>query len=128
MCKRQRILLILCLVISACALSNTSTPSAPLAFTPTPAVTETNAPSHTYGPTGALQVQNEPSAAPSAISQTPQDSGAPPTTSAPISASDFDAQRAFAHNQMLAVTIGQRVTGSDSGARAGDYLAQQFQS
>jgi len=115
MCKRQRVLLLVCLVISACAPPNTFTTRALLAFTPTP-----------YVSTGALQ--DEPSAAPSAISQTPQDSGTPLTTSAPSSASDFDAQRAFAYNQMLAVTIGQRVTGSDGGARAGDYLAQQFQS
>src|SRR5438046_87317 len=128
MFKRRMVFLLLCLVIAACVPPSTPAPSAPLACTPTPAATQTNAPSQTHAPTGALQVQAEPSAVRSAISQTPPDSGAPPIASAPSSPSDFDAQRAFTHNQMLAVTIGKRVTGSDGGARAGDYLAQQFQS
>jgi aminopeptidase YwaD len=74
----------------------------------------------------ACALPNTP--APSAIPQTPRDSAAPPTTSAPVGTGDFDAQRAFAYAQMLAVIIGKRAAGSDGGARAGDYLAQQLQS
>src|SRR5262245_23321610 len=104
MCKRRRFFFLLFPLIAACAL---------------PAATQTNAPSHTYVPTNAPQDQAVLGAAPSAISQTPQDSVALPTTSAPVSAGDFDAQRAFASAQMLAVSIGKRAAGSDGGARAG---------
>lgn len=54
-----------------------------------------------------------------------------PTLPAPASAnalvaSSFDAQRAYEQEQMVAVTIGKRVAGTESGAKAGDYIAQQF--
>ncbi len=41
---------------------------------------------------------------------------------------EFDSKCAYAQNQMLAVTIGTRVAGTQSGDRAGDYIAQQFAS
>lgn len=49
-----------------------------------------------------------------------------PTRAIPAPA-DF-ASRAMEHERMLAVTIGSRVAGSANGARAGDYIAQQFTS
>lgn len=54
-----------------------------------------------------------PTASPVALTPTPVNS-------------DFDAARAYAYNRMLAVTIGARVAGTDTGAQAGDYIAQQF--
>ncbi len=56
-----------------------------------------------------------------------------PTLSAPAAApalvaTTFDSHRAYEQNQMLAVTIGKRVAGTDNGAKAGDYIAQQFTS
>jgi aminopeptidase YwaD len=45
---------------------------------------------------------------------------------AETTATAFDAHRALEQNQMLAVTIGKRVAGSDNGVWAGDYIAQQF--
>ncbi len=54
---------------------------------------------------------------------------AAPTLVAPtraISAPADFASRAMEHERMLAVTIGSRVAGSENGARAGDYIAQQF--
>lgn len=45
---------------------------------------------------------------------------------APFVPSDFDPQRAFEHNRVLAVDVGTRVAGSDNGSRAGDYIAQEF--
>ena len=39
---------------------------------------------------------------------------------------EFDAYRALEHARMLAVTVGARVSGSESAARASEYLAQEF--
>ncbi len=39
---------------------------------------------------------------------------------------DFDAAEALQYNRTLAVTIGSRPAGTDLGAKAGDYIAQQF--
>ncbi len=50
-----------------------------------------------------------------------------PTRAVSIS-TGLDASRAMEHNRMLAVTIGSRVAGSENGAHAGDYIAQQFAS
>lgn len=50
----------------------------------------------------------------------------PAPTDPPAAAEGFDAQRALAHVQMLAVTIGSRVAGTPDGYRAGDYIAGQF--
>src|SRR5262249_36675115 len=101
MCKRRTLFFFHFFLLVVSVLPSTAAPSQTLAFTPMTAAAQAHA---------------------------PRDSGVPPTTSALNSTNDFDAQRAFAHNQVLAVTIGQRVTGSDGAARAGDYLAQQFQS
>ncbi|MBI3913010.1 MAG: M20/M25/M40 family metallo-hydrolase [Chloroflexi bacterium] len=43
-------------------------------------------------------------------------------------ANDFDAARAMEHNRALAVTIGTRVSGTEKGAQAADYIAAQFKS
>ncbi len=52
---------------------------------------------------------------------------APAVARAPVSVPiDFDASQAFQYNQALAVTIGSRPAGTDSGMKAGDYIAQQF--
>lgn len=51
---------------------------------------------------------------------------APAIVITPIPSSEFDSAQAFAYNQTLAVSIGTRVAGSPSGAKAGDYIAQEF--
>ncbi|MBI3537989.1 MAG: M28 family peptidase [Chloroflexi bacterium] len=51
-----------------------------------------------------------------------------PTIAVAPAASDFDAARAYEYNRALAVTIGTRVAGTESGIKAGDYIAQQFKS
>ncbi len=51
---------------------------------------------------------------------------ATPSLPAGIAGIRFDAHRAFEQNQVLAVTIGKRVAGTEGGTRAGDYIAQQF--
>lgn len=70
-------------------------------------------------------------AAPATPTRTPQ--SVAPTLPAPAAApalvaTAFDAHRAYEQNQMLSVTIGKRVAGTDNGAKAGDYIAQQFTS
>jgi aminopeptidase YwaD len=44
----------------------------------------------------------------------------------PATASAFDSARAFEHNRTLAVDIGSRVAGTESGNRAADYIASEF--
>ena len=71
-----------------------------------------------------------PIAAPTQVAPTatPPTVVAAPTVAPANSATAFDARRAFEHNQMLAVTIGKRVAGTENSGRAGDYIAQQFKS
>ncbi len=64
-----------------------------------------------------------PNPAPTIIAPTESSSSA--INSASVAA--FDPVHAFSYNQTLAVTIGTRVAGTAMGARAGDYIAQEFQ-
>ncbi len=77
----------------------------------------------------ALIACASPPLAPTAISTAalPTQAPTPAAARAPLNiAVDFDAARAFQYNQTIGVTIGSRPAGSDSGIKAGDYIAQQF--
>jgi len=50
-----------------------------------------------------------------------------PTPASKIANEQFDAARALEHNRVLAQDIGARVAGTESGKRAGEYIATQWQ-
>ena len=103
-------------VLAACA------PSAPTA---TPTIVPTLAPTLTPTLVPTLTPTISPTSTPTATPTSTPTSAAPTRS---LANAEFDASRALEHVRMLAVTIGTRVAGSDNGARAGDYIAQQFAS
>lgn len=94
------------LLVIALAVVSSCLPNPPLPKTP---------------PLPSTAALSTPLAAPSAI---PPSVGQ--STLVPATGPQFDAHRAFEFNQMLAVAIGTRVAGSESGFRARDYIAQQL--
>jgi len=61
------------------------------------------------------------------VAPMPTEAAMPETPAPSASAQDFDAARAFEANRKLAVDIGSRVAGTESGATAADYIAGEFE-